>query len=137
KTIQKDFKYFDNIQLIEERVVLEDSRDILEKFTEATLLITKDISAYKSEMEKELEENYSKISTCNKLISLEKRIYDEIGNLVKVIFEDYEDYTRNYETDISYQDTSLNPDNEGVYTKEITKSGDFLISEKITHNYHR
>lgn len=132
KTYQIDYSYFDNVQIVETKLIYVDNSDVAERSNEFYLENYESLN---------IKENYSdlkKIQTkrldLNDLISVEKRFLDIEGKVVKITFEDFESSKKNFVTEIKFRDTSLEFDNNGLFVNEITKKEGVVVSEKNIHH---
>ena len=130
RTYQLDYKYSDNLEIVEKRTINVDNRSVSERLSEHTLTTVESLDIplnYQS-----LKKIQSKRFDTDKLISVEKRFFENT-NLVKIILEDYEKPSNSLETIIDYRDTTEEFDNNGLFIKEVTKKQGVKISEKSIH----
>lgn len=133
--LQLHYKYYDNIELIETRIILDDKRDVIDRLNE--YYIEEIQNTITNEDNNELKEIRSKYNLINELVSKKTKYLNVNGDVEKVIFEDFKNSSNNTITEISYNDTSLEFDNNGLFITEVTYKNGSLLSKKNSHIYHK
>lgn len=131
---QTDFHYFDNLKLTTKKILKQDKKDILERYSDAIFGIIEGsggtITNIQNEEQKEINE---KITGLNKIISIKTTVLDEKSVPISETFEDYIDNSNNYFKTFKYEDTSDSFELNGEYITETKIKNGQIISEKITH----
>ena len=133
KEYEIDYKYFDNIEVIEKRIILDDKRDVTDRLNEYYIEDLQNIIT--NEDYNQLKEIKSKYNLINDLVSKKTKYLNADGKNEKIIFEDFKNSANNKVTGISYNDTSLDLDNNGLIITETTHNNGLLYSKKNTHIY--
>lgn len=132
KTYQINHIYYDNLELIEKKIILVDENDILDRFSELTLE-SENLEIPQNYYQ--LKEIQSKRYETNELVSTEKRFLSSEGKVVKIHYEDFQNSKNNYKTEITYEDTSCELDNNGLFISEITEKDGILHSKRNTQKH--